>query len=150
MQNKGKNIMLFLDSTAIAMATNHTLSINPQIDETATKDDALGPAGDIDIVDWEVSAESVMGANTDVSNELTYDGLISAMLAMTYVGCVMDAVPSANQNEAVPAAGWSGGNVAVEYPKRSGSALFSEITIEAGAEGFATMNVKLQGRSVLS
>ena len=150
MQKKGKNIMLFLDTTAIAMATNHTLNINPQIDETATKDDALGPAGDIDIVDWDVSCDSVVGDNADVSNELTYVELISVQMAGTPIACVMDAVPAANDDEAVPAAGWSPGNVAAQYPKRSGNALISEISIEAPSDGFATMNVSLQGCGVLS
>ena len=141
MQKKGKNIMMFLDTTAIAMATNHTLNINPQIDETATKDDALGPAGDIDIVDWDVSCDSIVGDNADVSNELTFAELISAQIAGTPIACVMDAVP---------AAGWSAGNVAAQYPKRSGNALISEISIEAPSDGFATMNVSLQGCGVLS
>ncbi len=151
MQTKGKNIMMFLDGTALALATNHTLNINPQIDETATKDDALGPAGDIDIVDWDVSADSVVGANADVSNELTYEELIAAQLSCAAVlGVVMDAVPDAVQDEAVPAAGWSGGNVAASYPKRSGQAMISEIAIEASDEGFATMNVQLAGTGPLS
>lgn len=150
MQTKGKNIMMFIDGTAVALATNHTLNFNPQIDETATKDDALGPAGDIDIVDWGVSADSVVGANADVSNELTYEELIAAQLSGAAVNAVMDAVPDAVQDEAVPAAGWSGGNVAANYPKRSGQAMISEIAIEASDEGFATMNVQLAGTGPLS
>ena len=141
---------MFLDTTAIAMATNHALNINPQIDETLTKDDALGPAGDIDIIDWDVSCESVVGDNADVDNELTYAELISAQLAGSTVAVVMDAVPVANDDAAVPTAGWAAGNIAAQYPKRSGNALISEISIEAPAEGFATMNVSLQGCGVLS
>jgi len=150
MQKKGKNIMLFLDTTAIAMATNHTLNLNPQIDETVTKDDALGPAGDIDIIDWDVSCDSVVGDNDNVSNEATYVELINAQLTGATVACVMDAVPAADDDQAVPAGGWEAGNVAAQYPKRSGNALISEISIEAPSDGFATMNVSLQGCGVLS
>jgi len=64
---------------------------------------------------------------------------------------VMDAVTAATADKAVPAAGWTGANSTSVYtPKRSGNAMISEITIDAPADGFATMNVALVGVGVLS
>lgn len=149
MQKKGKNIMLFADSKAIAMATNHTMTVNPKLEQTATKDDALGPVADVDYVDWEISTAAVVGAS-GVTNEETYSTLISSQLAGENITAVFDAVDPDTADGAVPAAGWEGANSASEFPKMSGTALISEISIEAGADGFATMSVSLVANGALA
>ena len=150
MQTKGKNIMLFAATKAIALSTNHVLNVNPKLDETVTKDDAEGPVGDIDYVDWDCSTDSIVGAS-GATNEHTYADLIASQIAGDTIAVVMDAVTAATADKAVPAAGWSGANSASVYtPKRSGNAMISEITIDAPADGFATMNVALVGVGVLS
>ena len=150
MQTKGKNIMLFLGGSAIAMSTNHILNVNPKLDETVTKDDAEGPAAAIDYVDWDCSADSVVG-ESGVTNEETFASLIESQIGGATIAVVLDAVTAATADQAVPADGWENADSSSVFtPKRSGNALISEITIDAPADGFATMNVALVGKGALS
>lgn len=149
MQNKGKNVMMFLAGKAIALATEHTLSITPSIDEQATKDDAYGPAGTLDYSEWSMSCKAQAGSS-GVTNEQTIATLLTAMLAKAAIACVFDAVPSANWDEAVPSAGWSAGSSATDFPKVSGQALITELSLDAGAEGIAEIGVTCTGVGTLT
>lgn len=142
--------MIFIGGKAIALATNHVININPQVIEERTKDDAVGPVGDLDYCDWDAQADSVLGANESVTAEETYETLIAAQLAGTEVTVKSDAVSAAAADKAVPAAGWAPGSVASRYPTTTGVGLISEVGINAPESGNATLSVKIIATEPLS
>ena len=150
-EKRGKGLMVFVDGAAIAYTTNHTLSINAQITEDSrTKDEALGPAGDFDHNEWDVSVDSIMGVGTGEN----YSTLIAKMLAQQYdddddEACelVFDAVDPTLAAGAVPTGGWEAGETAAVYPATTGTAYIDELSFTAGESGYATMSAKFMGVS---
>lgn len=140
-------MMAFVDNKAIALATNHQLSINASILEDRTKDDGDAPVAEFDKYTWGITADTVVGDNANVSNEQTVIDLIDQMLTLTKVGIVTDAATPTTGS--VPAAGWTaaGDN---SYPASSGEAYIESLSISAGASGFATSSVSFKGQGTLS
>ena len=54
----GKDIMIFVDGSAIAMATNHTLTLNTETSETSSKDTGLWGDERVTRLRWEASSDS--------------------------------------------------------------------------------------------
>lgn len=141
-------MMAFVDSKAIALATNHTLNINASILEDRTKDDGDAPVAEFDKYSWNISADTVVGDNANVSNEQTVIDLIDQMLTLEKVGIVTDAATPTTGS--VPNAGWSEAGNANEYPASRGEAYIESLSISAGASGFATSSVSFKGQGTLS
>lgn len=151
MQKRGKNIMIFLAAQAVALATNHVFNIVPKIDDTKTKDDAIGPGGEVDYADWNVQIDSVAGGNEDVAAEKSLVDLVNIMIAGSAVSLVSDAVTAVTADKEVPAAGWAAANSSSVYtPRLSGQALIAEIIIDAPADGYATVSTNLSAAGTLS
>ena len=140
--------MSFVDGKAIALATSHTLNINPRILTDRTKDDGDAPVGDADGYDWGVSVNSIVGTNDNVSNEKSIVDLLDAMLALRKVGVVTDASTPATGK--IPNAGWSPANDDKTYPASSGEAYIESMSITAGESGYATASVNFKGQGELS
>ena len=140
--------MSFIDGKAIALATSHTLNINPRILTDRTKDDGDAPVGDADGYDWSVSVNSVVGKNDKVSNEQTIVDLLDSMLALRKVGIVTDAAKPATGK--VPEAGWSPANDSTSFPASSGEAYIESLSITAGESGYATASANFKGQGELS
>ena len=139
-------MMAFVNNQSIALATNHTLSINPNVVEERTKDDGDAPVGDIDGYTWGITSDSVVGSSSGV--EQTYQSLITMMLGKSKVGIVTDAATPATG--AVPTTGWKESSNASDYPESRGEAYIESITITAGSSGSATMSVSFKGQGELS
>lgn len=146
--SKGYKMMAFVDSKAIALATNHTLNINAEILEDRTKDDGDAPVAEFDKYTWGITTDTVVGDNENVSNEQTVIDLIDQMLTLEKVGIVTDAATPSTGS--VPAEGWSEAGNANEYPASSGEAYIESLSISAGATGFATSSVSFKGQGTLS
>lgn len=143
--------MVFVEGKAIAMTTNHTLSINQQITDERTKDDPLGPGGEADYAEINVSADSILGTSDKAgANVETYTTLITKQLAGTEVELVMDAVASTAVPGEIPTAGWEAGEDDARWPYLTCDALIDEINISGGSEGNATMSVSFIGVSEIT
>ena len=140
--------MSFVDGKAIALATSHTVNINPRILTDRTKDDGDAPVGDADGYDWSIRVNSIVGANEGVSNEQTIVDLIDAQLALAPVGVVTDASMPASGS--VPSVGWTSAKDPTKFPAMSGEALIESISISAGESGYATASVNFKGQGELS
>ena len=139
--------MAFVDGAAIALATQHQLSISATILEDRTKDDGDAAVGEFDSYSWTLSSDSVVGTNDDVSREQTAVMLIDKMLELQKVVTVTDAATPTTGS--APESGWAAANGAT-YPASSGEAYIESLSISAGATGFATSSVSFKGQGALS
>lgn len=145
--SKGRRLMVFVDGVAVALATNHSLSISPSLLEDRTKDDGDVPVAEFDNYTWSLTTDCIIGENEDVA-EASVVSLIETMLAMDSVNLVFDAAKTAVGS--VPANGWEANGKAAEYPTTSGKAWIESISISAGSTGYATASISFKGIGKLS
>jgi hypothetical protein len=139
-------MMAFADGEAIALATQHQLSISATILEDRTKDDGDAAVGEFDSYSWTISTDAVVGANENVAKEKTAVKLIDTMLALEKVAVVTDAATPTTGS--VPESGWAAAGGAT-YPASSGEAYIESLSISAGATGFATSSISFKGQGDL-
>lgn len=140
---KGKALQLRVNNQTIALATSCSLNTTTQVVDSKTKDDASGPAGEFDYVDWSASSDNVVGYNEDVTAELVYDSLMALQLEGTAVDLALDLVT--NASGAIPAEGWasdSAGNKA--FSSYGGKALIESVNLNAPVDGNATVSVSFK------
>ena len=143
MKYKGKALMLRVGGKTIALATSCSLNTTTQVTDNRTKDDANGPAGEFDFVDWNASSENVLGANEDVTAEMVYDELLTAQLAGTKLEISMSLV--LNPNGAIPTGGWQEDSTNNKVIKPYGGlALVESINLNAPVDGVATVSVSFK------
>lgn len=143
MKYKGKALMLRVGGKTIALATSCSVNTTTQVTDNRTKDDANGPAGEFDFVDWNASSENVLGANENVTAEMVYDELLTAQLAGTKLEISMSLV--LNPNGAIPTGGWQPDSANNKVIKPYGGlALVESINLNAPVDGVATVSVNFK------
>lgn len=143
MKYKGKALMLRVGGKTIALATSCSVNTTTQVTDNRTKDDANGPAGEFDFVDWSASSENVLGANDNVTAEMVYDELLTAQLAGTKLEISMSLV--LNPNGAIPTEGWKADATNNKVIKPYGGlALVESIALNAPVDGVATVSVNFK------
>lgn len=143
MKIKGKSLMLRVGGKTIALATSCTLNTTTQVTDNRTKDDANGPAGEFDFVDWNASSENLLGMNEDVTAEMVYDELLTMQLAGTKLDLSMDLV--LNSTNAIPKEGWQADTSTNKVIKPyGGKALIESLNLTAPADGAATLSVNFK------
>ena len=99
---KGKDLMLFVDGKAIALAKTCTLNLSQEMLDASSKDDGEWEANDIvDGKSYDLSADAVYSADEAVTTAETYDALFDKFVA----------------GEPVPFTCGIAQNAAVEYPE---------------------------------
>lgn len=142
-------MMVLWDSAAIALTTNHTLTVTPNILSERTKDDADAPAGDMDGYSWGMTSDSVVGTNDNVgSNERSIIQLAAKMLELSKLAVVSDAITP--RTGGVPNTGWKESTDKTVYPESRGAAYIESLSITAGASGYASASVSFKGEGELS
>ena len=143
MKIKGKSLMLRVDNKTIALATSCSLNTTTQVTDNRTKDDANGPAGEFDFVDWNASSENVLGMNDNVTAEMVYDELLTLQLAGTVINLSMSLM--LNPNGAIPEGGWQPDTANNKVLKPySGKALIESLNLNAPVDGVATLSVNFK------
>lgn len=56
---KGNDLMLFIDDSSVAFATNHTLTLSAEEEELNTKDHGYNGAKSIKRITWEIQSENL-------------------------------------------------------------------------------------------
>ena len=136
--------MLRVNGKTIALATSCSLNATTQVTDERTKDDATGPAGDFDFVDWNMSSENVVGANEGVTAEMVCDELLDLQFAGTKVE--VELLLISNSTNAIPKDGWTAESGDVKtFKARKGMALIESATVNAPAQGNATVSVTFKG-----
>lgn len=143
MKIKGKSLMLSVADKTIALATSCTFNTTTQISDSRTKDDATGPAGDFEYVDWNASSDNVVGANENVTNEMVYADLLEKQLNGTVLE--ISVMLAANATGAIPKEGWSADKTTNRaFVPYKGNALIESVNLTAPQEGNATVSVSFK------
>lgn len=98
----GKDLMIFVDGKATALATSHRLSITADTSEAASKDDGAWGSSTVTKMRWEGSTEALV--SMDASAE-SFDKMFDAMMARTPV-TIVSGRPDNATDDGVPEEGW--------------------------------------------
>ena len=102
---KGKDFMIFVGTKAVALATNHTLSLNTETSDTSSKDDGIWSDAEITGMSWQATSESIGAYTGDADTDLSYEELIDLYMKGEPVDLVMG-IPKNQTNDGVPEGGW--------------------------------------------
>lgn len=106
----GKDLMLFVDGKAIALARTFQLTLNTETLDASSKDDGVWEANEIvDARNFDISSEAVYTADSDREDlDQTYDTLFDMFVAGVPVDFMFGIPANAAQGTAgVPEAGWT-------------------------------------------
>lgn len=141
---KGKDLMIFaaLDSSAavksIAYATNHTLDVQAQMEETSSKDSGKWSANERGKLSWTATSDNLVGG---IGVDSPFQKLYAKMIAGEPVKIQSTLAENADSDTGAPAGGW--------LPKTDeglvGEALINSITLNAPHDGNASMTIGLTG-----
>lgn len=102
---KGKDFMVFVGGKAVALATNHTLSLATETSDTSSKDDGIWSDTEITGMSWTASSESIGAPTEDAAVDISYEELMDMFLAAEPVDVVCG-IPKNKSNDGVPEGGW--------------------------------------------
>lgn len=125
---KGKDLMIFVDGKAIALATSHTLTLNAETSNTASKDSGLWDESEVTKLAWEASSESIGAADEGTPVDISYETLLDKCMAGEKVP-VICGIPTNATNDGVPEQGWT---APTESPKQTyykGEAIITSVTL---------------------
>ncbi|MDR1582067.1 MAG: phage tail protein [Prevotellaceae bacterium] len=138
---KGKDLMLFkkTGSTLVALgaATNHTLSISAEVQETSNKDTGKWGTSQPGRYSWTMGTENMLV-------KADYDTLIAEMIAGTLLHVVFEVASNASADE-VPEGGWTPANGGWE-----GDVYITQIDTNAPYEDKATYSATFTGVGALA
>lgn len=138
---KGGDLMLFLNDTSIAYATNHTLEINAETADTSNKDEGGGDwaSNEVRLLNWSATSENLYSLDGQGDN---FADLFDIMVAKTPVDAIF---AKKSQNVAdVPTGGWT-----PSLPKYKGKVIISNLSLNAPNGEYATYTVQFTGVGAL-
>lgn len=101
---KGKDLMVFQKKgasyTALAAATNHTLSISASVMESSSKDSGKWGDSEAGRIEWEMSTENLFV-------QVDFDTLFDAMVAGEKLDVAFEIASNANSDTGKPDGGWA-------------------------------------------
>lgn len=103
---KGKDFMIFVGTKAIALATNHTLSLNAETSDTSSKDDGIWSDAEITGMNWEATSESIGAASESDAVDISYEELFDMCMAGEPVD-IISGIPKNKTKDGVPDEGWT-------------------------------------------
>ena len=146
---KGKALQLRVNGNTIALATSCSLNTTTQVVDSRTKDDATGPAGEFDYVDWSASSENIIGYNEGVTAELVYESLMELQLGGVVVDISMELMTNASGK--IPQGGWVPETESDKaFAPYGGKALIESVNLSAPADGNATVSVNFKAVGLLA
>lgn len=140
--------MIRIAGRTIALATSCQLSMTANIDETKTKDDAMGPAGEFESLSWTMSSDNVVGVNEGLDT-IQYTHLELARIMHAGEKVVVEFSPVADYEGAIPDEDWARGDLPA-VGTYTGKALIDNLSLTAPVEGDATLSVNFRGVGPLS
>ena len=138
---QGGDMMLFLATKSIAYATNHTLEITGETQDTSNKDEGAGgwKSEEVNILSWSATSDNLYSVDGEGDK---FEDLFDLMVAKTPIACVF-AKKSGNATD-VPTGGWTAGTTGYQ-----GNAVITNLSLNAPNGEYATYTVQLQGVGAL-
>lgn len=140
---QGGDMMLFVDSKSIAYATNHTLTISGETQDTSNKDEGAGgwASNEVSILSWSASSDNLYSVDGEGNN---FEDLFDLMIAKTPITAVFAKKSQASSVVDVPTGGWTAG---VGY---QGTVVITNLTLNAPNGEYATFTAEFQGVGALT
>ncbi len=130
---KGKDLMIFVDGKAIALATSHTLTLNAETSDTASKDSGMWDDAEVTKLSWEASSESIGAADEGTPVDISYETLLDKCMAGKKVPIICG-IPTNATKDGVPEGGWSAPSEPPTQAYYKGEALITSVSL-TGANG---------------
>lgn len=137
----GKDLMLFANSKAIALATSCKLSVSAEMIDTQSKDSGIWVEKMVKKLSWTGSSENLFSADANING---YDVLLDLMIKHQPIDLQFGIPANAGENE-IPAEGWT-----LPPGSYSGKALISNMELNAPDGDKATFSVSLEGSGALT
>lgn len=135
----GKDLMLFVDGEAIALATSCKLGVSAETIDTQSKDSGMWGEKGVKKLGWNCSSENCFSADAGING---YDELFALFVAAEPVDIAFG-IP-ANKSNAMPSDGW------VLPPKPyMGKAIITSLELNAPDGDKATFSISLDGTGEL-
>jgi predicted secreted protein len=140
---EGGDLMLFYDGKSIAYATNHTLSISGETQDTSNKDEGGGgwASEEVSILSWTVSSDNLYSEDGEGNN---FEDLFDLMVAKQPITAVF--AKKAETAVDVPTGGWT--------PKSNsgytGQVVITSLELNAPNGEKATYTVQFNGVGALT
>lgn len=138
----GKDLMLFVDSKAIALATSCKLSMSAETIDTQSKDSGIWTEKDIKKLSWNCSSENLFSADEAANS---YDKLFAMMLARKPIA-IKFGIPSNADAGELPDGGWS----LPASGAYSGNVLITSLELNAPDGDKATFSASFEGTGALA
>lgn len=137
MSIKGKDLMVFQKKgdayTALAAATNHTLSISANVMESSSKDSGKWGDSEAGRMEWEMGTENLFV-------QVDFDTLFTAMVAGEKLEVAFEIASNANSDTGKPDGGWQIGPGGYE-----GQALITALNANASNGDNASYTATFKG-----
>lgn len=137
----GKDLMIFINGKATALATSHSLNLNADTSDAASKDDGRWKRSKITKMGFEMTTEALVSANPEVDS---FDAMYDLFVAGEEVD-VVSGRPSNITDDGVPEEGWTAPTT--NYYK--GKALITSLQKNDPNNENSTMTISLLGNGKL-
>ena len=140
---QGGDLMLFLGTKSIAYATNHTLEISGETQETSNKDEGAGgwASNEVSLLSWTASTDNLY--SVDGEGDL-YEDLFDLMVAKEPIDAVFAKKSQASTVTEVPTGGWTAASTGYK-----GKVVITSLTLNAPNGEYATFTAQFNGVGAL-
>lgn len=140
---KGKDFMVFVDGKAVALATNHQLTLNIDTTSTASKDSGLWDESEVTGFNWEASSESLGSPDKEAPVDISYETLMDKALAGEKVP-IIAGIPKNQDINGVPEEGWTvpDGSTTTYY---KGNAIITKVDLKGQNGDSMTVSATFKG-----
>ena len=142
---KGKDLMVFVGGKAVALATNHTLSLNAETSDTSSKDDGMWSEAELTGMSWSASSESIGSTSETSSVDISYDELVDLWLAAKPVDLIVG-IPKNASMDGVPEEGWTvPDSTSPSQTHYKGKTLITSVELNAPNKENTSITAQFQG-----
>lgn len=140
---KGKDFMVFVDGKAVALATNHQLTLNADTTSTSSKDSGLWDESEVTGFNWEATSDSIGSPDKEAPVDISYEKLMDLMLAAEPVP-IIAGIPKNQDINGVPEGGWQvPDGTANTYYK--GNAIITKVDLKGQDKDNMTVSASFKG-----
>ncbi|MCB6635308.1 phage tail tube protein [Bacteroides faecis] len=132
----GKDLMLFVETKALALATSCKLGLSAETIDTQSKDSGIWTEKDIKKLSWNASSDNLFSADADANS---YDKLFALFIAHKPVTLNFGIIANADVNE-MPADGWT-----LSPGSYTGKAVITSLEANAPDGDKATFSISFEG-----
>lgn len=138
---QGGDLMLFIGTKSIAYATNHTLEISGETQDTSNKDEGGGgwASNEVSLLSWSATSDNLYSIDGEGDQ---FDDLFTAMVNKTQLNAVF-AKKSQSVTD-VPTGGWTADTTGYK-----GKVVVTSLSLNAPNGEYATYTAQFQGVGAL-